>query len=216
MARNCPLWKDPILGRCCSLCCSFIAMWDGREVGSSWIRQIYIWKHFITTHRLPDKLGLLRFISSKVSDFSRRRVNLFIINPTEYDSRDSEEFTGWPPIYAKLADVWWVKMVLNILQHIRGLNDFLIWHEIAEIDVFPKVQQGVKWFCKWFQMDFLGYIFQQFLCPLEIAEPSSENTLIVSRFKFIVIKCKKFLLFQFTFESGATHEILVKQWDTHL
>ena len=25
-----------------ALCCSFIAMWDGREVGSSWIRQIYI------------------------------------------------------------------------------------------------------------------------------------------------------------------------------
>ena len=36
------------------------------------------------------------------------------------------------------------EMVLNILQHIRGLDDFLIWHEIAEIDVFPKVQQGVK------------------------------------------------------------------------
>ena len=36
------------------------------------------------------------------------------------------------------------EMVLNIPQHIRGLDDFLIWHEIAEIDVFPKVQQGVK------------------------------------------------------------------------
>ena len=44
----------------------------------------------------------------------------------------------------QMCDESKIKMVLNILQHIRGLNDFLIWHEIAEIDVFPKVQQGVK------------------------------------------------------------------------
>ena len=44
----------------------------------------------------------------------------------------------------QMCDESKLKMVLNILQHIRGLNDFLIWHEIDEIDVFPKVQQGVK------------------------------------------------------------------------
>lgn len=158
MARNCPLWKDPILGRCwcCSLCCSFIAMWDGRGVGSSQIGQIYIWKHFIT-RRLPDKLGLLRFISSSGWDFSCWKVNLFIINPTKWQAW----FLGiyrLTPNLCKTGRCVMSQNGLNILQHIRGLNDFLIWHEIAEIDVFPKVQQGVKWFCKWFQIDFLGYI----------------------------------------------------------
>ena len=77
-----------------------------------------------------------------------------------------------------------------------GLEWFLIWHEIAEIDVFPKVQQGVKWFCKWFQIDFLD-IFQQYPSP-------TENTWLVHwkhvncfTEKFIVIKCKSSISFTF-------------------
>ena len=38
-----------------------------------------------------------------------------------------------------LSISYWWGFVCNF-----SLNDFLIYHEIAEIDVFPKVQQGVK------------------------------------------------------------------------